>query len=144
MTSRTAKEWRLRVTECWRGSLSDAERGLIADLDACEKERDEALGLFEGAIDGERKAEAERDEALRDVKQLHDAAVETEDKLDALKAEVWGYKNAYEMQKAHNLREGELAREVREVLTAALDHGHLALATKEKLRTALAKMGGQP
>jgi chromosome segregation ATPase len=32
------------------------------------------------------KAEDERDEALRDVKQLHDAAVETEDKMDALVA----------------------------------------------------------
>ncbi len=35
-----------------------------------------------------REMERERDEALRDVKQLHDAAVETEDKIDALKDRV--------------------------------------------------------
>ena len=95
------------------------------------------------------KAEDERDEALRDVQQLHDAAVETEDKLDALKAEVEGYKNAYEIQKAHNLREGELAREVREVLGEAIEaltyreDGQSSHEAIGRMNVLLAKMGGE-
>jgi hypothetical protein len=151
--SRTAEEWEKNFAGCW--SLEQTERNvplIIADLAACEKERGEERAAHDRAVARAEKAEAERDEALRDVEQLHDAAMETEDKLDALKdanadlslrleqmrgalvsIRCWYEDDADryswpedDINSALSAPPGELAREVREVLAHVAEFMHKA------------------
>jgi len=79
---------RMRLTR------ADSLHGILGDLAVCKKERDDIkiewnrwVQINSKWIADRAECEMARDEALRDVRQLHDAAIETEDKMDALKAE---------------------------------------------------------
>ena len=79
---------RMRLTR------ADSLHGILGDLAVCKKERDDIkaewnrwVQINSTWIADRAECEMARDEALRDVMQLHDAAIETEDKMDALKAD---------------------------------------------------------
>jgi len=72
---------RMRLTR------ADALQRAEAERDAIRIEWNRWVQINSAWIADRAACEMARDEALRDVMQLHDAAIETEDKMDALKAD---------------------------------------------------------
>jgi uncharacterized coiled-coil DUF342 family protein len=101
-----------------RADLEAAEKDLVGRPTAWAYEQVcAARATWQARAD---QAEAERDEALRDVRQLWDAAKETEDKRDALKGELAEYKEHWDVlyagvsNPAHFHAEGSELRTVME------------------------------
>jgi len=72
---------RMRLTR------ADALQRAEAERDAIRIEWNRWVQINSAWIADRAECEMARDEALRDVMQLHDAAIETEDKMDELKAD---------------------------------------------------------
>ena len=88
-TSETWARLRDRVISWNRMRLTraDALQRAEAERDAIRIEWNRWVQINSTWIADRAECEMARDEALRDVRQLHDAAIETEDKMDALKAD---------------------------------------------------------